>query len=86
MILSLANIEDLAEAILKDYLGALPDDANHVHPIDIEAFASRCLGLNVAYTRLSDNGDVLGLTTYADVEGAGSYMESRYQGGEEHHF
>ena len=68
MILSLANIEDLAEAILKDYLGALPDDANHVHPIDIEAFASRCLGLNVAYTRLSDNGDVLGLTTYADVE------------------
>lgn len=68
MILSLANIEDLAEAILLDYLGALPDVASHVHPIDIEAFAARCLGLNVAYTRLSDNGDVLGLTTYADVE------------------
>ena len=68
MILSLANIEDLADAILKDYLGALPDDVKHVRPLDIEAFASRCLGLNVAYTRLSDNGDVLGLTTYADVE------------------
>jgi hypothetical protein len=68
MILSLANIEDLADTILKDYLGALPDDADHVRPIDIEAFASRFLGLNVAYTRLSDTGDVLGLTTYTDVD------------------
>lgn len=68
MILSHANIEDLADAILKDYLGSLPTDVKHIRPIDIEAFAARFLGLNVAYTRLSDNGDVLGLTTYADVE------------------
>ena len=68
MVLAIAQIEELAEAILKDYLGELPDDVKHIRPIDIEAFASRYLGLNVAYTRLSDTGDVLGLTTYADVE------------------
>ena len=68
MILSLANIEDIADSMLREYLGALPDDVSEVRSIDIEAFASRCLGLNVAYTRLSDTGDILGLTTYADVD------------------
>ena len=63
MILSLANIEDIADSMLREYLGALPDDVSEVRSIDIEAFASRCLSLNVAYTRLSDTGDILGLTT-----------------------
>ena len=68
MILTYTNIEEMAEIILKDFMGALTDNSRTICPIDIEAFATRYLGLRIGYTKLSDTGEVLGLTTYADVD------------------
>jgi hypothetical protein len=37
-------------------------------PFDIERFAHNYLGLNIEYKKLSDTGDVLGLTAYGGME------------------
>jgi hypothetical protein len=63
MILSRDDIERCAEDVLRDFAG----DASANQRTDIEGFAWRHLGLYVAYTHLSDDGEILGLTAYADT-------------------
>jgi hypothetical protein len=68
MIISRTDIEEYAESILTDFNGGATEDAARIRPTDIEALAARYLGLRVAYTRLSDSEELLGLTAYADVD------------------
>ena len=66
MNLSFEEIEHYASSILRDYTGG--NVAEAVFPLNVEAFARDYLGLRLAYTRLSNTGNVLGLTTYADTD------------------
>ncbi len=59
-------LEQLAESVLLDCFGA--DFMQEHKPINIDHLASHYLGLKVLYMKLSDDGKILGLTTYADVE------------------
>jgi len=62
--LSYQNIETIAEAILHDFLG---DQINSFSPIDVERLAKDYLGLALKYMKLSDDGSILGLTTYNGI-------------------
>ncbi len=62
--LSYQQIETIAEAVLKDFLG---DDIYAFRSIDVEKFAQNYLGLDLRYMKLSDDGSVLGLTTYGEI-------------------
>jgi len=66
MELSFEEIERCSLAVLRDYTGS--DAAKSLLPLNVDAFARDYLGLQLAYTRLSNTGNVLGLTTYADTE------------------
>jgi hypothetical protein len=68
MKLSYNDIERIAEAELKSFTGGLTRSAWAVKPIPIEEFAVNHLGLRLVYTRLSNNGESLGITTYADTD------------------
>ncbi|MCL2409383.1 MAG: ImmA/IrrE family metallo-endopeptidase [Oscillospiraceae bacterium] len=63
--LSRNDIEDIAESVLRDYT---KQSAGKSIPIDIDGFTRQHLGLQVQYRRLSDDGSVLGLTAYRDVQ------------------
>ena len=59
------DLEKLADTILLD---CFKDDYEKAHtPTNIDFLTERYLGLNVSYMRLSEDGSILGLTTYADV-------------------
>jgi hypothetical protein len=49
-------------------MGELTSREEWVKPVNIENFATHYLGLKLDYTRLSDDGRMLGITTYADTE------------------
>lgn len=64
--LSRDYLEELADSVLLDCFGA---EFMHEHKsINVDHLASHYLGLEVSYIRLSDDGKILGLTTYADVD------------------
>ena len=63
--LSKKDIEAIGDAVLMDYAMRFP--RRYGNPIDIDFFAEKHLGLDVKYQKLSDNGEVLGLTTYDSV-------------------
>jgi hypothetical protein len=67
MKLSYADIEKCAVKALKGFM-SMPIDAKDVRPVQIGVFACSHLRLQVNYTRLSDDGNVLGITTYSDTE------------------
>ena len=59
------DLEKLADTILLD---CFKDGYEKDHmPTNIDLLAEKYLGLNVSYMRLSEDGSILGLTTYADV-------------------
>lgn len=60
--LSQQDIERFGDSILMDYAQMIPQ--SFCFPLNIEAFALKYLGLRVEYTKLSEDGSVLGLTTY----------------------
>jgi hypothetical protein len=64
VILSYEDIELIAENILRDY-GHSPDNDT---PLNVENFAIKHLGLSMVYEQLSLCGEILGLTTHADVD------------------
>ncbi|MCD7887492.1 MAG: ImmA/IrrE family metallo-endopeptidase [Clostridiales bacterium] len=73
MILSHSDIEDIAAAVTWDFdrffFGA--DDREkrqYVQPTPIDQLAKEYLKLNVTFANLSQDGSILGLTTYADTQ------------------
>lgn len=64
--LSREYLEQISVMTLRDFFGA--DFCDKKASIDVDALAADYLGLDVCYMTLSDDGQVLGLTTYNDVE------------------
>jgi len=65
--LSHSDIENCAIDALNKFMGALTDQVKWVKPISIENYAIYMLDLSLDYTRLSDDGKMLGITTYCDT-------------------
>lgn len=63
-ILTYQDIETIAQVVLSDFLG---ESINAFKRIDIEKLAIDYLDLRLKYMKLSDNNNILGLTTYAGV-------------------
>lgn len=63
--LSQKDIESIGSSVLRDY--AKSGFRGIRIPVDIEGIARRYLGLNMEYRKLSDNGNILGLTSYKGV-------------------
>ena len=73
MILSYAELENIAAATTKDFNSfffGITDNCHAVMPsaTQIDQFASKYLNLKVSYTRLSSDGTLCGLTAYEDTE------------------
>ena len=73
MILSLRQIEDIGAAVIQDfnkffYCGSNALRNNKVRATPIDQFAREYLGLSVRFARLSADGCICGLTSYADAE------------------
>lgn len=73
MILSHANIEEIAAAVTKDFnlffFGAEANEMNRMpQGTPIDQFASEYLQLNVSFETLSADGSLCGLTAYEDTE------------------
>ena len=64
-VLSRKDIEFIGEAVIENYIRRNIDTISF--PIDIDHFARMHLGLAIEYRKLSDDGRLLGLTTYKDV-------------------
>lgn len=62
--LSYANIEEIANKTLNQYLG---NECRRFKPINIQGLITDYLGLSLEYKKLSKNGSILGVTTFADV-------------------
>jgi hypothetical protein len=60
MILTYEQIETCAEAVLQNYGGKIP--------LDVGRLTTSYLGLGMRYISLSGERDILGLTTYSDVD------------------
>ena len=67
MNLSYDDIEKISISALTGFMGGLINRAEWVKPIQIEALATHQLKQRIDYTRLSDDGRMLGITTYADT-------------------
>jgi Predicted Zn peptidase len=65
MYLSKEDIENIGDSVIEDYTNQ--NDIKNQLPVDIERFARSYLGLNIEYQKLSDNGKILGLTSYMGV-------------------
>ena len=73
MILSHAQIEDIAAATTKDFNKFFYRESEHQkrdmpRGTPIDQFASLYLGLDVSFTRLSSDGSLCGVTAYSDTE------------------
>ena len=73
MILSHRQIEDIGAAVIQDfnkffYCGSNALRNNKVRATPIDQFAREYLGLSVRFARLSADGRICGLTSYADAE------------------
>ena len=69
MILSYAQLENIAAATIKDFNNfffGTDEKVQNVMPsaTPIDQFASQYLNLNVSFTRLSSDGTLCGLTAY----------------------
>ena len=62
MCLSRNDIEIIGQSVLRDYTKRTRSNAQT--PIDIERFARNYLGVQIQHRKLSESGDILGLTTY----------------------
>ena len=62
------DIEKIAETELSTFLGGLVKSEKEIKQIPIIKFANHHLGLRLVHTRLSDDGQILGLTTYIDTD------------------
>ena len=72
MILSHQQIEEIAEAVTKDFneffFGKEADEVRIARATPIDQLANDYLGLDVSFARLSSDGSICGLTAYADTE------------------
>ena len=73
MILSHHQIEDIGAAVIQDfnkffYCGSAALGDKYVRATPIDQFACDYLGLSVRFARLSVDGSICGLTSYADAE------------------
>ena len=68
MKLSQNDIENCAITALNSFMSAIPNKVEWVKPILIDNFAIYTLGLSLDYTRLCDDGKMLGITTYCDTK------------------
>ena len=68
MVLSRNDIEKIAEAELVSFTGGLVRGERSIRALPVEDFAMHHLGLRLIYTRLSNDGQTLGVTTYADTD------------------
>jgi hypothetical protein len=73
MILSYAQLENIAAATTKDFNNfffGTNENVQNVMPsaTPIDQFASQYLNLKVSFTRLSSDGSLCGLTAYEDTE------------------
>ena len=73
MILSHAQIEDIAAATTKDFnkffFGESEQQKRAIpRGTPIDQFASQYLGLNVSFAKLSSDGNLCGVTAYSDTE------------------
>lgn len=72
MILSHAQIEDIAAAAIKDFneffFGTENNHKRLIQATPIDQFARDYLGLEVSFAQLSVDGSICGLTAYADTE------------------
>ena len=65
LVLSKREIERIGNDIIADFFRVT---GQSIRNIDIEALASDYLGLKQVYTKLSDNGKMLGLTTFRGIK------------------
>lgn len=72
MILSHAQIEEIAAATIKDFneffYGSDAERGRFAQATPIDQFAKDYLGLDVSFIRLSFDGSICGLTAYTDTE------------------
>ena len=73
MYLSRAQIEEIAVAVMKDFNDFFFNEKtgrkkNELQGTPIDQFAKDYLGLRVSFARLSSDGNLCGLTAYADTE------------------
>ena len=68
MKLSYDDIDRIAENELIRFTGGLVRQERSIKPTAIENLAMHYLGLRIIYTRLSNDGQTLGITTYADTD------------------
>ena len=72
MILSHAQIEDIAAAAIKDFneffFGTENNRKRLIQATPIDQFARDYLGLEVSFAQLSVDGSICGLTAYTDTE------------------
>ena len=73
MILSLHQIEEIGAAVIQDFNEFFFHDSSvqrskFVRATPIDQFARDYLGLTVGFARLSSDGSICGLTSYADTE------------------
>lgn len=61
MVLSQGELEIIGQSVRRDYARVAEDTAT---PFDVDGFAGEYLGLGVVHQKLSDDGHILGLTTY----------------------
>ena len=66
-VLSRADLERIAQRVLRAYW-RLPEAQEAPYRVDPELLAKRLLGLTVRYRRLSEDGELLGLTSYEAME------------------
>lgn len=73
MILSLRQIEEIGAATIRDFNEFFFHDSTcpprrGIRATPIDQFATEYLGLSVSFVRLSSDGSICGLTSYADAE------------------
>ena len=73
MILSLRQIEEIGAATICDFNEFFFHDSTcpprrGIRATPIDQFATEYLGLSVNFVRLSSDGSICGLTSYADAE------------------
>lgn len=73
MILSQIQLEEMAATITEDfnvflYGGNDLTEKQMLHPMPIDLFATKYLGLGVSYVQLSPDGNICGVTAYTDTE------------------
>ena len=81
-VLDLKIIELLVDKHLASFLG---EEKNLMNPIDIDRFIQEYLDMKICYRKLSDQGDILGISVFSDMilsfSDNGEKIEEFYAGG-----